>query len=93
MRDELFLCEKQDPIPFFVNPDRMMGLPVGICYQQKGPQLIEASKPPEVYLGLGLPPLIEENGLMETREHQVLVSPRGLGQTLYEAWNNIRDQS
>ncbi len=93
MGDEFFLCEKQDFVPLFIDPDRVRGFSVGISDQQKGPQLIEASEPPEPYLGLRLSPLIEENGLVQTRQHQVLTFLWRPGQSLPEAWNNIRDQS
>ncbi len=93
MGDKPFLCEKQDPVPLLVDPDRMMDLPGGIRDQEEGAQLVETSKPLEAYLGLGLPPLIEEDGLVETGQHQVLFSLRRPGRTLHEAWNKIWDQT
>lgn len=88
MRGEFFLCEEQDSVPLLVNPDRMKDLPGRILDQEKGAQFIETSKPREAYLGLGLSPLFEKNGLVDTGQHQVLVSPRGPGRTLQD----IRDE-
>jgi hypothetical protein len=84
MRDEFFLCEEQDSVPLLVNPDRMMDLPCRILDQENGAQFVETSKPLEAYLGLGLSPLFEKNGLVDAGQHQVLISPRGPGRTLQD---------
>jgi hypothetical protein len=88
MRDEFFLCKEQDSVPLLVNPDRMMDLPGGILDQENGAQFVETSKPLEAYLGLGFTPLIEKYVLVDTGQHEVLISPRGPGRTL----QNIRDE-
>jgi hypothetical protein len=84
MRDEFFLREEQDSVSLLINPDRMMDLPGGILGQEKGAQFFETAKPLKAYLGLGLTPLIEKNGLVDTGQHQVLISPRRPGRTLQD---------